>query len=49
MPRKKGEKSTSQRSSSFSIQETKLEDHSPSQVKEKTLQPLDIGFYRLGM
>ena len=33
----------------FSIQETKLEDHSPSQVKEKTLQPLDIGFYRLGM
>jgi len=30
-------------------QETKLEDHSPSQVKEKTLQPLDIGFYRLGM
>ena len=33
----------------FSTQETKLEDHSPSQVKEKTLQPLDIGFYRLGM
>jgi hypothetical protein len=33
----------------FSIQETKLEDHSPSKVKEKTLQPLDIGFYRLVM